>query len=228
MTMENVIFNKINAVLRIVFSFMLDTVIPADVEIRHIEQLSPEEFVLRACEGCTPHKNGTKDDVISLFSYKNEIVRKALVEIKDRPNRKIASILGRLLYEGLISELPVRAFPYLVLPIPITRAKRRERGWNQCELILKGLVRADRGKSFDVRTDVLKKIRATEDQVGKSRAERFENVKHSFAVEYADAVRDRHVIIFDDILTTGATLADAHRAVTEAGAAHVICVSMAR
>jgi ComF family protein len=225
--MENIVFGKIWLILRILGNFLLDTVVPQDPDIRAIERMSAEEFMFQTRSADQPIPT-IGNETISLFSYKQKLVRKALVEIKDYPNRNIAYMFGKILHSELTVRLPVRAFPYLILPIPITRKKRCDRGWNQCELILRGLKRIDRGKSFDVRTDVLKKIRETEDQVGKSRSERFENVKNSFSVEYADAVRDRHVIIFDDILTTGATLTDASRALTEAGAAKIIRISIAR
>lgn len=177
----------------------------------------------------------SQNGVISLCSYKTRVVRAALVEIKDRPNKKLAGLLGELLYEALAKE--AAADPggkILLIPVPMSRKKRRERGWNQCELMLEGF-RAAAGRAddnrFEICFDLLAKIRENEDQVGKSRSERFKNLKNCFGVQDSAAIaalRGKDIIIFDDICTTGATLAEARRAVQAAQPKSVTCVSIAR
>ncbi len=194
-------------------------VAPSAPGIRAIEHMAPDDFAIIGCG--TPR---TSDDVIALLPYKNRSVKTALIELKTHRNRRVANILGAVLFDGLKSRADSGT---IIIPIPITRAKRVERGWNQCELVLGGLKKVDRTGMFEVRTDILVKIRETPDQVGKSRAERFENLRDSFAVRSPAAIAGRSVIVFDDILTTGATLGEARRALLAAGARAVICVALA-
>ncbi len=203
--------------------YLLETLMPTDPRIRRIE-----------AEGAKAFREwpvvGEDGGVFHLASYKHPLAKAALIEIKSTPNRRVAFVLGALLYEALRDgsrEERLRAAPPLVLPIPITAKKKRERGWNQCELMLEGFRRADAEGLFEARKDVLVKSRENEDQVGMSRAQRFENLKDCFAVRDPEAVRGRAVVVFDDIVTTGATFGDARRALEAAGAKKVICIAIA-
>lgn len=209
--------------------FMLDTVAPPDPSIRDIERLSMTDFrdkLKTATE--TPRKDG----VIGFFPYRIETLRSSLVELKTFKNEKIVRLIAGVARECLMGVLEIKKDSEtgcrpLLLPIPMTRKSQRARGWNQCELIVHEISRIDRGETFETRTDVLLKTRETEDQVGKDRSERFENLKSCFAVREGCDIRGRTVIVFDDIVTTGATLGEAKRALLQAGARAVICVAVA-
>lgn len=223
------VFRTFTRVLRDAGAFALDTIAPPDPEIRRIERMRFAEFADEAQSCLEFNPLATRDGVISLCSYKTRVIRAALVEIKDRPNKKLVDLLGELLYEGLRPMLSDEK--KIILPIPITKKKKRMRGWNQCELMLEGFRRAA-ARAHDDRIeicfDALKKVRENEDQVGKSRSERFENLKGCFGIADPSPLHDKGVIIFDDICTTGATFAEARRAVEAARPKSVICVSIAR
>lgn len=206
--------------------YAVDTLAPPDPEIRRIESLDLGAF---AAEIGRQPRLPEAEEVICLFPYRSPVVRTSLVELKEFKNRRIAGLLGSLVYDALIEELADLAVfqnftSPLVLPVPMTDDKRRVRGWNQCELILDALAHEDTGHELEISYDVLVKIRETEDQVGMSRAERFENQEGCFAVPpgRTGAVRGRNVIVMDDIVTTGATLAAAERALRAAGARQVV------
>ncbi len=215
--------------LKIAFEFLLDTIAPPDPEVRKIENLSPETFIEEAMKG---EKLEESPGVLHLLPYRSAVVKTAIIEIKTHENRKIARLLGLLLYDFLSSELAdLEMFENfgrsMVLPIPITGKKRRGRGWNQCELLADAMKKLNRTGEFEIRKDILVKIRENEDQVGKGRAERFKNLENCFLVRHPELVRDRNIIIFDDIVTTGATLSEAKRTLLSAGARKVIAVALA-
>lgn len=204
--------------------FALETLIPKDPDIRQVERFGtlliwPQPVI------------GEHTECFYLSRYQNPFVQAALIEIKTRPNKKVATIIGKMLFEAVTRARRTSSVPPLVLPIPITAKKKRERGWNQCELILDGFLkataRAGQSSSFEARKDILIKSRENADQVGMSRTQRFENLKDCFSVTDSALVAGRSVIVFDDILTTGATFGDARRALAEAGAAKIICVAIA-
>jgi len=204
-----------------IFQFILDTIVPPDPVIRAIEGMNEDDFVSIAGPLATEE---TPSGVISFFPYKNETVRAALIEIKTRFNKKIVKLLGKVTYQKLT---PLAEGRPLLIPIPMARKSLRERGWNQCELLARAIADEDNGVNFEICMNALVKIRDNEDQVGKGRKERFENLHGCFAVRDVEKVRGRNVMVLDDIVTTGATLKEAHRALAEAGAKKIILVSVA-
>ena len=91
----------------------------------------------------------------------------------------------------------------LIIPIPIHSKKKKIRGYNQAELIANGI---SNKTTLEVRTDVLIKSIKTESQTKKSRMLRFENVRSSFRVQKADEIVNSHILLVDDVITTGATI----------------------
>lgn len=209
--------------ISLILDFLLETLMPARPFVRRVEVEGEKAFRQWPVVG-------EDKGVFHLASYKNPFARAALIEIKTTPNKKIASVMGKMLFDALVegSRERKQGTPRpLVLPIPITAKKKRERGWNQCELVLEGFRRADAEGRFEARKDILVKSRENADQVGMSRVQRFENLKDCFSVARPAEVRGRTVIVFDDIVTTGATFGDARRALEAAGAAKVICIAIA-
>ena len=120
----------------------------------------------------------------------------------------------------------------LVAPVPLHPSRRRERGFNQAELLARGLVRTlgKQGRLHGSRLVVgsLQRIRATVPQVGLSVSARLENVRGVFSVLRPEDVRDRTVVVVDDVMTTGATLSACAAALKRAGAARALALSLAR
>lgn len=112
----------------------------------------------------------------------------------------------------------------VVLPVPLSTDRLRERGYNQSALLAQQLARP----KADALT--LLRVHATKAQSGLPRAQRLRNLRGAFAVEpaRAAALRGRRVVLVDDVMTTGATLHAATEALHQAGVAHVIAVVLAR
>ncbi len=114
-----------------------------------------------------------------------------------------------------------------VIPVPLSPTRLRERGFNQAEL-LAGAVAAHRG--LPLMTSVLVRRRHTRRQARLSPRERQTNVAGAFGVGSAgrEPLRDRHVLLVDDVLTTAATAQDCVRALCGAGARAVSVLTFAR
>ena len=91
----------------------------------------------------------------------------------------------------------------LVIPVPLHKSKQRKRGYNQSEWFAKGLS-IGMGKPLDATS--LLKIRKTDSQTKKTRLERQQNVAESFEVKYPQNLNNKHILLADDVITTGATL----------------------
>lgn len=135
------------------------------------------------------------------------------------------SALGRPLARFLIDNWPDwEQSPDLLVPIPLHPKRHRRRGYNQSELLAKPLGAA---MSIPVHASALRRTRHTIPQVGLGPDERQTNVQGAFEADTA-TVGGRHVLLIDDVLTTGATMSAAAAALLTAGAADVSAYCLAR
>jgi len=140
--------------------------------------------------------------------------------------------LGRMLAVA-IAQLENEAPPeMLVVPVPLHRSKHAERGFNQARSLaahaLESLRKTHPQWRLTLASSTLMRLRATESQAGLSPRQRRLNVRSAFSVSDPALVKDRHVLLIDDIFTTGATARAAATALTKAGAASVFVATLAR
>ena len=90
-----------------------------------------------------------------------------------------------------------------IIPVPLHPKKEAARGFNQANIIAEGISEV---LTIPVLTNVLQRARFTESQTKKSREERMLNMKDAFIAENNEQVRNKHILLIDDVLTTGATL----------------------
>jgi ComF family protein len=143
----------------------------------------------------------------------------------------LARRLGVLLANQVLT-LPDLPGDLLVVPVPLHGWKRRARGFNQSELLTRSLIEVLRRRRAEMRIKIaaplLARQRATESQAGLTPRQRRENVRGAFFVPKPDSVRDRHILLVDDIYTTGATARACSTALRRAGAASVWVATVAR
>jgi len=111
-----------------------------------------------------------------------------------------------------------------IAPVPLHLFRRRERGYNQAELLARGLAQ----RVAVPKVDVLRRVTATLPQVGLSDAQRRENVRNAFRCARPEEVAGKRLLLVDDVMTTGATVAGAARALLDAGAERVSVLTLAR
>lgn len=149
------------------------------------------------------------------------VLRRLIHLLKYEGMEPLGATLGRRLAEPA-GELA----PYdVVAPVPLHRSRRLERGFNQAELLGRGLARAAGGR---LEPGLLARRRATQPQAGLTAAERRTNLRGSFYAPRREAVRGRKILLIDDVTTTGATLEACARALQRAGAASVVALTLAR
>lgn len=174
----------------------------------------------------------TRPRVLSPFVYRDTLVRTAVHLAKYRGKKRVCKMLGEALWDIYGEDLSCHALMshahWSVVPVPLSRAKRRRRGYNQSEEIACGfLVHADENV-FSLCAAFLARASASSSQTKTvSRRERIRNVARSFTVPNPDDVRGKNILLLDDVMTTGATLTDAARALRSAGAHRVLCITVA-
>ena len=111
-----------------------------------------------------------------------------------------------------------------IVPVPLHRQRERERGFNQAEILASVL--GNRLRRPVLRT-ALERIRATPPQRGKPR-ERIRNVRGAFGVGKPEKIKDRTLLLVDDVFTTGATVNECAKILMKAGARRVLVYTLAR
>ena len=141
-----------------------------------------------------------------------------------------ANVLGRMLAEVLAVLEPSFAQPQiLVIPVPLYAGKRRQRGFNQAELIARAAMKVSPARDrFRIATDILRRTRDTHSQIGLTSHQRRENLRGAFAVTRAQEIIGREVLLLDDVYTTGTTASECARVLRRAGASKVWVATAAR
>jgi ComF family protein len=136
-------------------------------------------------------------------------------ELKFHQQLGLARLLGEQLAGKLATE---KTRPDLIIPVPLHRARLRERGYNQALEIARPLARS-LGVPLDFRS--LVRVRATAPQTGMTVEARRKNLRGAFALRNETAVRNLRVALVDDVLTTGSTVQAAAKCLRTAGAHEV-------
>lgn len=176
-------------------------------------------FTCANCEGRVLHF----DCAVSLYRSRG-VVREIVHDFKYNRRLHLRRLLGCWLEEALAdSRLAGRRFD-LVVPVPLHPARKRERGFNQAELLAREL---SRSRSLSL-GNVLNRIRYTTTQTQFDRNERMENLRGAFRLRRGCDVQGLRMLLVDDVLTTGSTLSECASVLKKAGARSVRAVTAAR
>jgi len=211
------------------WGIVLNLIIPLNKNQKLLQDISAEQFLsLNQQTKIPPIKN-----TLAILNYKNKLVRHAIWSLKFKNNPKISKLLGQIIYDFLIEELAELKLSNnfnnpILIPIPISRKKKRERGYNQTELIAFEINKLDKNNSFEYRKNILKKIKNTLSQSRtKNKEERKTNLRGCFKVVMPKLISGRNIILLDDVITTGATLAEAKKTLKQYQPKQIICVTLA-
>ena len=159
------------------------------------ERLNPVEKIFR---GRIPVESGTSH----VYFTKHSPVQNLLHQLKYKGNKDIGRLMGSMIGEGLRNSGWMNKVD-VVIPLPLHSKKLKKRGYNQAEIICEGI--GDE-MSVPVFTDVIVRRENTETQTHKSRMERWWNIESKFELKKPMLIVNKHVLLVDDVITTGATL----------------------
>jgi len=158
-----------------------------------------------------------------LYFRKANRVQKLIHQIKYRAKTDLGFTLGTMLGERL-SQSPGYANAELVIPVPLHKKKERARGYNQCKCIADGIAYS---LQIPVQTGALVRQVATSSQTRKNRYSRFESMKSVFTLAEPEALYGKHIILVDDVITTGATLEACGQVLLDSGISKLSIVALA-
>jgi ComF family protein len=157
------------------------------------------------------------------FSHYSAEMSLVIQELKFRGRRNLAGLLAPLLAEAFSDSWSRDEFD-LIVPIPLHPKRKRDRGYNQAELLAVSLARL----VAIPYCKALRRIRSTLPQIGLTVAQRSENVRAAFYCPIPQHISKRRVLLIDDVMTTGATVESAAQALADAGAWRVSILTVAR
>lgn len=200
---------------------ILDVLFPPRATQRLLADLSADDFAsllsptLQTIEGF---------EVVSLLPYQHPQVQAAIIEAKFHNNRKAISLLSYVLTDYLtdiagdsLSEITV------CIPIPLSKKRQRERGYNQVERVVALAVSSL--EDVQLNTCILTRAKDTLPQTTLSKKARIQNMHYAFVA--VPAPNDHTYIVVDDVRTTGATLHAGLQALQHAGVTKLSGLSLA-
>lgn len=150
-------------------------------------------------------------------------VQRALHRLKYQNQPDVGVRIGRR-FGQLLSQSPHFAGIQAIVPVPLHRQKERQRGYNQSAMLAQGLSDSMR---VPLLSDSLARNTHTASQTRKKRMERFENVSAVFTVKQPEKIQGKHLLLVDDVLTTGATLEACGKALLEVPGARLSLATIA-
>ena len=190
------------------------------------ERLSSKPFegsrqICPACQESRPHFMRA----VAYGAYDGEL-RELIHLLKYEQVEPAAGVLGQMLADAIHKLRPI-ADSIVMVPVPLHRSKRRQRGFNHAELIARAALKGHASRC-ELDADVLERTRPTVSQIGLTRPQRVENIRGAFRVRHLSRVAGRTVLLVDDVLTTGTTASECARILRKAGAEKVWVATVAR
>lgn len=171
-----------------------------------------------------------KFGIARAFAVYDQAVKTAIHQLKYNSALAAARPFGKLLFVTFMkywdpSDIQV------IIPVPLHVQRFRQRGFNQAALLIRDWPKTASKLNYSigsVRFDVLVRERLTEAQVGKNRKNRAKNIRGAFAVKNDSAIKNKRVLVVDDVFTTGATADECARVLIESGADRVDVLTLAQ
>ena len=140
----------------------------------------------------------------SAFSYytKGSRIRKIVHNLKYKGIKEVGTEMGRI-YAASLKSSPFLDGIDMIIPVPLHPSRERRRGFNQSDCICEGLSEIS---GIPVRNDLLKRVASSDTQTKRSRYERWLNVEGIFEITDHQAIEGKHLLVVDDVITTGSTI----------------------
>ncbi len=209
------------------FYYIFDSILPPRKDFDIVQKLD-EETVNSLPKA--PQVEGL-DWVHPLFHYKDKRVKAIIWELKYRENTMVLDYIGKLIFEeiiALVSDILLfnTKAEFLLIPIPISKERRYERGYNQSEHIAKAILENDLEHILLYAPQWFEKIKDTATQnKSHTKVERMKNLLDCFEAD--PRVEGKYIILIDDVVTTGSTLLEAQKTLMATGAKEVFAFTIA-
>jgi ComF family protein len=160
-------------------------------------ELHPDNPVEKIFWGRLPLAGATAQ----FYFTKESLMQHLMHQFKYKGNKELGMQLGKIMGEQIKKSARFEADA--LVPLPLFAAKEKRRGYNQAAILCEGMAEA---MNLPVLDKIISRPRHTETQTKKGRIERWKNMEGKFILSDADAIKNMHLLLVDDVVTTGATL----------------------
>ena len=174
------------------------------------------------CEVCAT--NPPRYGKLRTIAIYEKSIQHAIHLFKFEKRISLCKPLSQLIVDCIPEDINIIDYDYII-PVPIHKRRLRERGFNQSTMLLKGISKV---VNLSVLDDVLIKQKNTSPQSSLDREARQTNIKGAFKLQDADKIRDKHILVFDDVFTTGATIREVVNVLWNADPREIDVLTLAR
>jgi ComF family protein len=205
---------------------ILDLIFPKSADMIEIEALNIEKVFNKCVKS---RKITAVQNSHAVFSYKDPLIRKIVWQMKFKGQKQLAKICGQaILYKMLKKIKPSEEL--ILIPVPIHKKRRAERGFNQCELICDEIVGLSKNNLL-YKPDIISRKIYRDKQSWSDKKGRLDKVSGVFEINKKEFIKSdvskKTVVIIDDVITTGATVNEVRRLLKEAGANKILIFAFA-
>lgn len=186
-------------------------------------QLASEDRLKREFERKFLYNNIISDFYSPFVFEKDKELQHAIHSLKYQNKFQVGIFLGKVLAQQIQSNRPNWKID-LIIPIPLHQLKKAERGYNQSYYIAKGMSKILNVPCSD---RIVKRKKYTESQTTMTLTERQENISDAFKIRNKNAVKEKTILLIDDVITTGATISECGSILLESGAKKIFAASIA-
>ncbi len=220
-------------------SNILDFFLPRTCVSCKINLNNSEEIICGKCKDLLIPANNEKikaefekkfmsDDLINDFTahyifFDKTPIQDLLHELKYNGRFRTGIYIGKEIYNSQFERLLSWKIDY-ILPVPLHKLKKAERGYNQSSFIAKGI---SIKLKIPVLTDLLTRNRHTQSQTKLNFEERKQNMQAAFSIKRQEKVKDKNLLLIDDVITTGSTITECARELKNNGAKNIFAASAA-
>jgi len=208
--------------------FILDIIFtPTEIELL-LRRVSAEKIY----NNCKKTTLSNKNEIFSVFKYKDIFIKDSIYELKNNKNKDAIRIFGEFLHQEILNYIEENIvkldYRVIITFVPQHRSTYLDKGYNQARELAAAVAAAS--PNFLELRNLLIKTRKTKPQHEiKNRKQRLKNLKNAFKKikEDVPTIKNKMIILIDDVATTGATLNEARQKLLSSGASKVICFTIA-
>lgn len=197
--------------------------------------LNKIEFIEKSCIICGKPLNASEikcgeclvdlpifKKAISIANY-NGIIKNIIIAFKYKKREGISKIIEKIIFQYLEKNYFFNKNIDLIIPVPLHKSRLKQRGFNQSEILAKIIKKK---YSFKIEKSLIR-IKKTRPQVELNIKERKDNIKNAFILKIPEKIKDKNILLIDDVYTTGSTIKECSKVLQKAKAKTIYVLTFA-